>query len=167
MKKLFYLLLILMAGYFLYSKCSHKSTDTADGVLKQVRVAVKTANLRTGPGTNFDFVLDAEGVKQQVKQGTVLDVVAQKSGWYEIRLGGDTIRTAFIKQSLCADLNASSPKKSAPRKPTISNPSTPEATSPQEPPADASAPTPPPADEVVEEVTTGSGSGTSDDEVIF
>lgn len=171
MKKLFYFLIVLVAGYFLYAKCGHKESKDPS-VLKQVKVAVKTANLRTGPGTNYDFVLDANGAKQQVNKGTILDVVAEKRGWYEIRLQGDSTRIAYIKQTLCSDLNShsSGSQNSKQRPPKTTPAADPTATSsgssdgyhistePVSPPVSN------PDDEVVEEVTTGGG---SEDEVIF
>jgi len=171
MKQLVNILIILVAGFSLCA-CDVKISKHSD-VQKQVRVAVKTANLRTGPGTNHDILLTASGDKWQVKQGTVLDVVAEKNGWYEVRLDGDSTQIAYIKQSLCADLNASTRKSNSQKRPRSATPDAvpgggpSEATSPATPDSpgyhiDPS--TPPPADEVVEEVTTGGG---SEDEVIF
>ena len=170
MKKLFYFLIILVAGFWLYGKCSHKTTKDAN-VLKQVRVNVKTANLRTGPGTNYDFMLDAAGVKRQVSSGTVLDVVAEKKGWYEIRLDGDATHTAYIKQSLCSDVNGSSGRKGGNTgKAQSTSPapvpdevlSSPTTSADQDQPS--TSPAAPPAEEVVEEVKDG---GASEDEVLF
>ena len=174
MKKLFYVLIILVAGFWLYGKCGHKHTDSSD-VLKQVRVAVKTANLRTGPGTNYDFVLDASGNKQQVSQGTVLDVVAEQKGWYEVRLDGDSMRIAYIKQSLCTDLNGKPthktnsrerPRNTAPASMSEGSLDTPAPSATQDGPGYQIPPViPPSSEEVVEEITTGSTP--DDDEVIY
>ena len=112
MKNLIYLLLILAAGYWMYSKCSDDDNKN-EGVLKQVKVSVKTANLRTGPGTSYDFATasgDEGGDKLQVTRGTVLQVVAVKNGWYEVRIPGDST-TAYIKQTLCTDMNGAKGKK--------------------------------------------------------
>ncbi|MBP5770102.1 MAG: hypothetical protein J6W75_01930 [Bacteroidaceae bacterium] len=164
MKKLSYLLIILVAGAWLYGKCSHKETDSPD-VLKQVRVAVKTANLRTGPGTSYGFVLDAKGNRRQVSNGTVLDVVAEKKGWYEVRLKGDSVITAYIKQSLCTDLKPSTSRKTGGAKGTVKRSESPSPSVQEQPTEEPpSSSTPPPADEVVEEVTNGS---VSQDDVIF
>ena len=152
--------------------CDVKISKHSD-VQKQVRVAVKTANLRTGPGTNHDILLTASGDKWQVKQGTVLDVVAEKNGWYEVRLEGDSTRIAYIKQSLCADLGAPTHKSNSQKGPR----SNPPAAVPDASPSGSTSPatqdspgynitpsTPPSSEEVVEEVTTGTG---SEEEVIF
>lgn len=171
MKKLLLFLIILVGGFYLYNKCSHRNTQS-EGVLKQVSVSVKTANLRTGPGTNYDFVLDANGAKQQVSKGTVLDVVAEKQGWYEIQLKGESTSTAYIKQSLCADLNptASRKAKSNGRPKQETGTAVPEEASSGSSPGyhisadEPSTPTPHSAEEVVEEVTSGSG---SEDEIIY
>ena len=92
MKKLICFLVILVAGYWLYGKCSHDDSQAQD-VMKQVRVTAQTANLRTGPGTSHEVALTAAGGKWQVSRGAVLDVVGQEDGWYEVRLDGDATRT--------------------------------------------------------------------------
>ena len=171
MKQLINILIILVAGFSLCA-CDVKISKHSD-VQKQVRVAVKTANLRTGPGTNHDILLTASGDKWQVKQGTVLDVVAEKNGWYEVRLEGDSTRIAYIKQSLCADLGAPTHKSNSQKGPR----SNPPAAVPDASPSGSTSPatqdspgynitpsTPPSSEEVVEEVTTGTG---SEEEVIF
>lgn len=104
MKKLIYLLIVLAAGYWIYTKCSNNH-DNGGTVIKQVRVAVKTANLRTGPGTNYAIATDSAGAQCQMRQGTLLDVVGEQKGWYEVSVPG-TEGTAYIKQSLCVDPNA-------------------------------------------------------------
>jgi len=156
----------LAVGYWIYSKCSGTSNKD-EGVLKQVKVSVKTANLRTGPGTSYDFATaggDATGDKLQVKKGTVLQVVAVKNGWYQVRIPGDTM-TAYIKQTLCTDMNGAKGKKGGKGRKSQSNKETSDdkhtekpASAKNDAPANSTS-----ADEVVEEV---SGSN-SDDEVIF
>ena len=160
MKNLIYFILIVAVGYWIYSKCSGDS-DKDTGVMKQVKVTAKTANLRTGPATSFDIAVDHDSIKRQVKQGAVLRVVAEKDGWYEVRVDDDSC-TAFIKQSLCIDLNAKGKQtKSAGRKSgTKSN--APSSTPKQKTPAPASAPAES-SDGVVEEVAGGH----NDDEVLY
>ena len=178
MKKFITILVVVLCGLWLFnhcSFCSHGRGDKDKEVLKQVRVAVKTANLRTGPGTNYDFVLDASGNKQQVSQGTVLNVVAEQKGWYEVRLDGDSTRIAYIKQSLCTDLNAKPsrktnsrerPRNTAPASTPEGSPDTPTPSATQDSPGYHIPPaTPPSSEEVVEEVTTGSTP--DDDEIIY
>lgn len=165
MKNLIYFLLILAAGYWIYSKCSGDNSQN-DGVLKRVKVSVKTANLRTGPGTSYDFATangDASGDKLQMKQGTVLQVVAVKNGWYQVRIPGDST-TAYIKQTLCTDIGAKGKKgekgrKSLGSKGTSGEKSTRKPSSAKSPAASNATS----ADGVVEEVNGSS----SNDEVLF
>ena len=163
MKKLFWLLVILIGGYWLYGLCTRTSSSDETKVLKQVEVAVKTANLRTGPGTNYDYATvhaDGTGGRWQVPYGTVLDVMKEQKGWYRVRVGSDS-REVYIKQSLCAAPGAS---KSGGRKGrTSSSSGEPSASSSSEPTPQAVAPVvEDPDNEVVEEVTSGAG-----DDVIF
>ncbi len=169
MKDFLVLLLFLAAGYWLYNRCT-KEPDTDPDVQKQVRVTVATANLRTGPGTNFDVAsvnADGTGGKWQVSRGTVLDVLGQKSGWYEVRLPKGE-RTAFIKQTLCADLSAKGrPSGTRSRRGGGSSSPSPSASSGTTPSAAegtvSTAPAPGTSEEVVEEIVTNN----SDDEVFF
>lgn len=167
MKNVIAILVIVLCGVGLFSSCIHcsRSSDDKDlKVLKQVRVAVKTANLRTGPGTSYDYATvksDGSGGKWQVKRGTLLDVIAQKKGWYQVRVAGNE-RTAYIKQTLCKELTPSgnSSRKSAKN-------GTEETKSKDvrdKKPKKASSPSVPSDDEVVEEITSGQP---QDDEIFF
>jgi len=167
MKNIITILIIVLCGVGLFSSCIHcsRSSDDKDlKVLKQVRVAVKTANLRTGPGTSYDYATvesDGSGGKWQVKRGTVLDVVAQKKGWYQVRIAGNE-RTAYIKQTLCKELTSSG--KSS-RKVTKNGT---EETKSKEVRDKKSTKSPSPSvpsdDEAVEEITSGQP---QDDEIFF
>ena len=101
--KNFYLLLMLVCGCWWLSSCIDKKAKSED-VLKQVEVAVKTANLRTGPGTRYNVASppNKSKGKWQVKRGTVLNVVAEEKGWYQVYVT-DHAHTAYIKQSLCCE----------------------------------------------------------------
>ena len=105
MKKFFTLLFILVAGYWLYSHCTRKTESSSPETLKQVKVMVQTANLRMGPGTSYSIAISESGAKCQVTRGTLLDVVAEKNGWYQVRIPNAN-NTAYIKQTLCADPSA-------------------------------------------------------------
>jgi hypothetical protein len=73
--------------------------------LKQVVVTAKIANLRIGPGTNYDFATvneDGTGGKWQVSRGAMLSVVAEENGWYRVRIDNNP-REVYIKQTLCRD----------------------------------------------------------------
>lgn len=167
MKKLISFLLIVLCGYWLYGRCSRSETDSK--VLKQVKVAVKTANLRTGPGTNYDYVMLSDSTdKRQVSHGTVLDVVAMNNGWYEVRIEGED-STAFIKQSLCVDLKQPKANKSSKgnsRAGSAGNAPSPSHSSSSQEAQPSQSTSQPPAntiDEVVEEVQGGQ----EQDDVIF
>lgn len=169
MKKFFGYLIFFALCIGLYKYCTGGSDKSdAPKVMKQVRVAAKVANLRTGPGTNYDCLTvnaDGTGGKWQVTSGTVLDVLKEKKGWYQVRVGDDP-RTAYIKQTLCAELNdksgsrksrGSSSRSSSSGSSASSSPSASEAPV-------APAPSVSPDEEEVVEITTGRA---SQDEVIF
>ena len=166
MKKFITILVVVLCGLWLFnhcSFCSHGRGDKDKEVLKQVRVAVQTANLRTGPGTSYDYATvesDGTGGRWQVKRGTVLDVLAKEKGWYQVRIAGDS-RTVYIKQSLCADLTKGGKASRKEKKESVTDVSDSPAETKQE---KASSPASPSVDDVVEEVV---GSKTDDDEVIF
>lgn len=70
-------------------------------VLQTVTVRAKTANLRTGPGTNYAKATvqpDGTGGYLTVGRGTLLNVVTEENGWYGIRTPDG--RLVFIKASL-------------------------------------------------------------------
>ena len=70
-------------------------------VYKKVKVTAKTANLRTGPGTDYEFATN-NNEKWQVDKGTELDVIGEENGWYQVRIG-DNPQEVYVKQSLCKD----------------------------------------------------------------
>ena len=74
-------------------------------VYKKVKVTAKTANLRTGPGTNYDFATinnNGTSEKWQVKLGDELDVISEQDGWYKVRIS-DNPQEVYVKQDLCKD----------------------------------------------------------------
>lgn len=116
MKNCFYTLLLLACGCWWLSSCIGCIGNKAnsDDVLKQVEVAVKTANLRTGPGTRYNIATppNSSKGKWQVKRGTVLNVLAEEKGWYRIYVT-DAAHTAYIKQSLCCKPGQSRARRKA------------------------------------------------------
>lgn len=120
MKKFLAFLIIVFLGVWGYRSCTNKKDSTVDTeVLKQVKVTALSTNLRTGPGTNYDYATvstDGTGGKWKLKRGTVLDVVEETAHWYEVRLEGDTTRTAYIKKTLCADYDKNQDKTSGKNK---------------------------------------------------
>lgn len=155
---------------WIYNNCTCGSDNPGKPQsTRQVRVATKTANLRTGPGTNYDVLTvnaDGTGGKLQVKSGTVLHVVGEQNGWYQVRISGDT-RKAYIKKSLCGDVKARSGsrkrKGSSSRRTSTSSRSSAAPTAPEAPVA-PKAPTAPNEEEVVE-IKTNQDS--QDDDVFF
>jgi uncharacterized protein YgiM (DUF1202 family) len=129
MKKLIALIIIVLLGIWGYRSCTHKKAEgqvetvEETKVLKQVKVTATYANLRTGPGTNYDYATvsaDGSGGKWKVKRGTVLEVISETGDWYEVRPVGNT-RTAYIKKSLCANLDQTKDKKKDKKKRSVSN----------------------------------------------
>lgn len=167
MKKLFGFIIIVIAGFWLYGRCTDDKQTTKDDVLKQVTVSAKVANLRTGPGTNHAIIsvnADGSGGNLQIRRGTKLDVLSESGGWFQVRIPGEE-RTAYIKASLCNDPTAKaasgkgSGRKGKRQEASSGEPSgTATESSPEAAPA-----TPLPDDDVVEEITTGQAK----DEVIF
>lgn len=160
MKKLLALLIIVILGIWGYRSCVHKKTDDDTKVLKQVKVTALSANLRTGPGTNYDYATvseDGSGGKWKLKRGTVLEVVSETVDWYEVRPVGNT-RTAYIKKSQCIDLDQANAKANSKAKKERSSKQKSEKDKVETTPNEDS------ASDVVEEVTKGKP---QDDDVIF
>ena len=123
MKRLIYYIVIIIGAYWGYNHFfGSDDAEKSSTYVKQVRVAVQTANLRTGPGTNYGYATtkaDGSGGKWQVRQGTLLNVLSAKQGWYEVHVGKDT-RSVYIKQSLCTDVKGGGKAKKASTKATSS-----------------------------------------------
>ncbi len=68
-------------------------------------VKAKTANLRTGPGTSYDYFKDSNGKKIQVNRGDKLYVYEVDGDWFKIEMSGNEF--AYIKKSLCEELSSS------------------------------------------------------------
>ena len=118
MKKFLGYMFIFAACCWLYNYCSNRSDSDEGEIVKQVTVSAKVANLRTGPGTNYDVITvnaDGTGGKLQVQNGTILDVIKEQKGWYQVRFGDDE-RTAYIKKTLCTDVETSSVSESGKRR---------------------------------------------------
>lgn len=112
MKNIVYLLLMMVCGCWCMSSCTEKEAKNLK-VIKQVSVAVKTANLRKGPGTRYDMAPAPDGNRKwQVNRGTVLNVVATEKGWYQV-FATDSTHTAYIKQSLCSDYDPSKARRNS------------------------------------------------------
>ena len=166
MKKFIGFVIIIIACFWGCKRCTGSEESRSD-VLKQVTVSAKVANLRTGPGTNYDILTvnaDSTGGNYQVRRGTKLDVLSESGGWFLVRVPGEE-RTAYIKQTLCNDPTASKGKRkgSSSRSSGSSHSSSASSPSASEAPA-APAPSVSPDEEEVVEITTGRA---SQDEIIF
>lgn len=117
MKKILSILIIALCGCCFYS-CTQKTDkqENETAVMKQIRVAAKSATLRMGPGDEYDVALNEDDSEYTMAKGTVLDVIASKDGWYEVRI--DDEFTAFIKQSLCEEVTVEKTKAKSKRKKT-------------------------------------------------
>ena len=64
-------------------------------------VTAKVANLRIGPGTNYDYYTSSDGTKVQVTCGNQVEVVEDQGEWFKILVDGTN--TAYIKKTLCKE----------------------------------------------------------------
>lgn len=168
MRNILGLLVLFVAGFWLYGRCtgSDNSHSNEVQIIKQVRVVTAIANLRTGPGTNYAIETvnaDGTGGKWQLKGGSIVNVVKEQNGWYQVCIGDDK-RTAYIKKTLCTELNDCS----APRRVKNSN-SRSSSTSSENSATSGTLTTPTatpvsPNEEDVVEITTGH---VSEDEVFY
>ena len=75
-------------------------------VLKTVYVTAKTANLRTGPGTEYSRAIILKNGKEsiwQVTSGDKLDVLEEINGWYKVKATYSS-QEVYIKKTLCRDV---------------------------------------------------------------
>lgn len=75
-------------------------------VLKTVYVTAKTANLRTGPGTEYSRAVILKDGKEsiwQVTSGDKLDVLEEINGWYKVKATYSS-QEVYIKTTLCRDV---------------------------------------------------------------
>ena len=68
-------------------------------VIGFTQVTAKTANLRMGPGTNYDFYMQGNGTKLQAHKGERLEVIEDQGGWFKIKTSDGGF--AYIKKTLC------------------------------------------------------------------
>jgi hypothetical protein len=66
-------------------------------------VTTKIANLRRGPGTDYEICMMPNGEKIQLRQGDEIQVLEDAGDWFKILLDGN--ETAYIKKTLCSDIN--------------------------------------------------------------
>lgn len=82
------------------------STSSANlpPAIGQVTVTTKVANLRTGPGTNYDFYKRANGAKLQSFMNDRLSVVEDQGEWYKVLTNDGGL--AYIKKTLCSPMES-------------------------------------------------------------
>ena len=87
---------------------SNGSNDNASvhpSGIGNVIVTANIANLRIGPGTNYDFYTQTDGRKLQVKKGDQIVVIEDLGEWFKILVpNGSGI--AYIKKTLCTELES-------------------------------------------------------------
>ena len=91
--------------------------EASISVIKDVEVRAKVANLRVGPGTEFDY-MRIEGMSEkehlQVLRGQRLGVIEESGDWYKV-LVDEQNNVAYINKKLCKELitidNVSSKKE--------------------------------------------------------
>lgn len=66
-------------------------------------VTTKIANLRRGPGTDYEICMMPNGEKIQLKQGDEIQVLEDAGDWFKILLNDN--ETAYIKKTLCSGIN--------------------------------------------------------------
>ena len=76
--------------------------STGPAAIGYTEVTVDKANLRVGPGTDYDFYMLSDGNKLQAQRGERLEVIADQGEWYQVMTadGG----TAYIKKTICSDM---------------------------------------------------------------
>ena len=67
-------------------------------------VTTKIANLRRGPGTDYEICMMPNGEKIQLKQGDEIQVLEDAGDWFKILLNDN--ETAYIKKTLCSGINS-------------------------------------------------------------
>lgn len=80
------------------------SKPAGPSAIGYTEVTAKTANLRMGPGTNYDFYMQSNGTKLQAHKGERLEVIEDQGGWFKIKTSDGGI--AFIKKTLCTPMTS-------------------------------------------------------------
>lgn len=80
------------------------STTSLPAAIGQVTVTAKVANLRTGPGTSYDFYKRADGEKLQAFKNDRLSVVEDQGEWYKVLTADGGV--GFIKKTLCSTIES-------------------------------------------------------------
>lgn len=108
-------LLVIGSIFYFTGSASNKDTfadkpidEIFPPIQKVVEVIVETANLRTGPSTEYPIALDPmnaqEGAKYVVTKGERLAVMEEVDEWYKLAAKDKNGETTYIKKTLCQDL---------------------------------------------------------------
>jgi TonB family protein len=106
------LLVIILIIWGCFKFCGSSQNNNSESVnlsgIGQAIVTANIANLRTGPGTDYDYYLQSDGTKVQVKKGEYIEVLEDGGDWFKIMTpdGG----TAYIKKTLCSDIELYQPE---------------------------------------------------------
>ena len=87
-----------------YGNSNHTYSEQVllKNVIGYTTVKVSTANLRKGPGAEYDYYSNSIGKKVQLNRGHQLDVLEDINGW--LRIIAPDGGTAYIKKSLCSKI---------------------------------------------------------------
>ena len=106
---------MILLAMGIYSYCSswwkkyggNDTEVTTAAAIGYATVTANVANLRTGPGTDYDYYMQSEGMKLQGKQGDRIEVLEDVGDWFKILTadGG----TAYIKKTLCTGMELYQP----------------------------------------------------------
>lgn len=92
------------ADFSFGSDKSAANTTNLPATIGQVKVTTKVANLRTGPGTSYDFYKRADGTKLQAFLNDRLSVVEDQGEWYKVLTNDGGL--AYIKKTLCSPMGS-------------------------------------------------------------
>lgn len=84
---------------------SEEKIEVTTDVIKTICVNTKTANLRTGPGKQYDcltYYNNGYPQRLQAHYNDTLEVIEEANGWYKVRIPNTKIE-AYIKKTLCRD----------------------------------------------------------------
>lgn len=98
-------LLIVAAGAHSKSheiKSEEIHETTAPQPIGHATVTANIANLRTGPGTEYDYYTLSNGAKMQATQGDDVQILEDVGEWFKILTSEGGV--AYIKKSLCSDM---------------------------------------------------------------
>lgn len=109
-----FIFMLVSTGFFKTCGCSgcssnHSSYNSSESeqvqytIIGQTTVTTSVANIRTGPGTNYDCYKNAKGEQLQKRRGETLDVVEDAGKWYKVIAEND--RFGYISKSLCTDID--------------------------------------------------------------